>query len=716
MPRQKYHLPKTISFKQMDGTENVFIRNEELGRGSFSIVYRVIHQNTNKTYAMKVISKKEYMKSRIAFEDLQNEIKIQRLVNHPNVVTSDFSFSDEHNHYFILEYCPGRTVREYLHKSDNSRLREPEARKILRDVVQGLVYIHNHDITHYDLKLENFVIDSNGNVRIGDFGLSTFCRDEKGKKFSIFGTLNYLSPEMVSRGNREETAKVDVWTVGVAAFILLTGREPFEGKTKEITFQNIRKGEFQFPICLSLSNEAKDFVSKILQIDPRKRPTAKELLGHPFLTKIDSEAVCLYKSSNLPPLTKSPTTKPVCGPPKEDKKPIPPRPQNANLKPVCSPPKEGKKHVTPRRPKVNLKPICSPVIDDDAQEEDDKKESADVSMKAAINHPKEDDKKESADVNVEAAVCPPKEDDKKEFEGVPKVNLKAVICPPSDDDKEESPRIPNVNLKAVIRPPSKDVRPVTPKQPGRNIVRPITPRKSNAKLKPACCSPRNGIRPISPRVGLLNSHNKVTLTACNDIKPITVKNFDIPNHFVSRHCFYNDDLGYLLFDGTVGICFKDKSRVVMDPNEQFIQFYEKPSTFYPEVTRLDNLKGEEAEPRHVSLVKKVARHFKKIRFSYDLPDVQYESVALLHNISCFVKNDDSILFKLDDKNLQVNFSDHMKLIIFWNTKKMCFFRSVKEKCSLLDLKYVASMNSNSDELKKFKNAKILLSDLALTIC
>ena len=77
----------------------MFIRDEIIGSGSFSVVYRVTQQSTNKVYAMKVIPKEDYLRSKLALLDLENEIKIQKLVNHPNVVTSDFSFSDEHNHY-----------------------------------------------------------------------------------------------------------------------------------------------------------------------------------------------------------------------------------------------------------------------------------------------------------------------------------------------------------------------------------------------------------------------------------------------------------------------------------------------------------------------------------------------------------------------------------------------------------------------------------------
>ena len=117
----------------------------------------------------------------------------------------------------------------------------------------------------------------------------------------------------------------------------------------------------------------------------------------------------------------------------------------------------------------------------------------------------------------------------------------------------------------------------------------------------------------------------------------------------------------------------------------------------------------------VSFVVKVAQKFKGIPFSHDVTRKNFDPSVPLYNIKYFVKNEDTILFKLNDKNIQVNFNDYQKMIIFWNTKKMCFFRNIKEKCNLLDLKYVASMNPNCDEVKRLKKSKELLSNLALTI-
>ncbi|KAK8840101.1 hypothetical protein M9Y10_031038 [Tritrichomonas musculus] len=844
MPRQKFRVPQTITYNQADGTQNVFVRNEELGRGSFSIVYRVTHQNTNKDYAMKVISKIGYY-SCIAFaESLRNEIKIQKLVDHPNTISLEYSFSDECNHYFVLEYCPGRSIREYLYRSENSRLKEPVTRKILKDVIQGLIYIHGNGITHYDIKLENFVIGSDGNVKIGDFGLSTFHKDEKGKFFSIFGTFNYLSPEMLAKRKREETSKVDIWAVGVCTFFMLTGRQPFEGRTRESTVNKILRSDYRFPQNLHISGEAKDFIKKIFRVDPYMRPSATELLSHPFLTKKDNETVCLYRSSNLPALNKSPrpitaNVKPVfCPPPKDNKQVSPrqpnddmkpnlcqpqnenkitsPRPTTANMKPsLCPPlndnkqeppkqqndvkpalqkqqnddlkpslcqPQNENKITSPRSTTANAKPVFCPPHNDNKpapprqqndvkpalqkQQNDDPKPNlcpptndkkvtsprpTTASMKPSVCPPLNDNKPappRQQNDNRKPSVCPPLKDNKQVSARPTTTNTKPVVCPPLKDSKPVSSNKQNGNLKPSLCPPLKDNRQVSPrKQSGnlkptfipppsgnkptspvppvasvkprngspRSLVRPTTPKQPNANIMQSLYSPRRDLRPISARNGIFG--DRVTFSPFPaDNKPAAVKNFNIPRHFVSRYCFFKDNLSYLLVNGTVGICFPNKSRIVMDPYEQFAQFYENPEVKLPEVFFLHSKKKEENQNESIVLLRKAARHFKKIRFSYDMPKYDFNPSVLLHNIKCFVKNDDSILFELDDMNFQVNFNDNVKLIIFWNDKKLCFFKAIREKCALLDLKNATSTNLNSDELVKFKNAKILLSDLAITIC
>lgn len=293
MLQGKLHLPREISCHHEDGTRDVFLLHEELGHGGFSIVYRATHQSTNKIYALKIISKEyAYSKGKPTQKKLKNEMKIHKGLYHPNIVRSKMSFSDELNYYMVLEYCPGRSVREYLRKSENGYLSEAETRKILRDVTLGLIFLHSNNIVHHDMKLGNFVIGSNGKVKITDFGLSALLKNEDENLFLTGGTTNYLSPEIIK--NEQHNFGVDIWAIGVCCFIMLTGQPPFDASTKEAVYQKIVNGDFHFPLKNKLSNDAKNFIKASLKIDQKKRPTAYELYNHPFLSKIDNVMVQLY--------------------------------------------------------------------------------------------------------------------------------------------------------------------------------------------------------------------------------------------------------------------------------------------------------------------------------------------------------------------------------------------------------------------------------------
>lgn len=293
MSLSQFHVPPQIKYTHEDGTEDVFVLHEELGHGGFSYVYRATLQHSNKTYAIKVISKEfAYSKGKLTQKKLKNEMKIQKGLYHPNIVRSKMSFSDELNYYIVLELCPGRSVREYLKKSENGFLSEPETRKILRDVLLGLIFLHSNNIVHHDLKLENFVIGNKGKVKITDFGLSALLKNEDEKQRLTGGTTNYMSPEIIQ--NEEHSFGVDIWAIGVCAFIMLIGQPPFEGSSKEVVYEKIKNCDYHFPIKNNISNEAKNFIKSTLRHNQQKRPTAYELYNHPFLTKIDQEQVQLY--------------------------------------------------------------------------------------------------------------------------------------------------------------------------------------------------------------------------------------------------------------------------------------------------------------------------------------------------------------------------------------------------------------------------------------
>ncbi|KAK8845792.1 hypothetical protein M9Y10_020713 [Tritrichomonas musculus] len=293
MTQTQTTIPETIVYTHENGLKEVYIRHEELGRGKFATVYRVTVQGSSKVYAMKIISKKfASSQGKLFLKDLKNEFIIQKKLNHPNIVRLKEYFSDEINYYVVLEYCPGKSIREYLKRSEKGYLSEPETRKILRDVIRGLVFLHSSNVIHHDLKIENFVIGLKGRVKIADFGLARILENEDDKQFLVAGTTYYLAPEIIQK--EPHSYEVDIWAMGVAAFIMLTGKPPFDGIKKENVYEKILDCDFHFPSNINISEEAKNFVTSILKIDPSKRPTAFDLFDHPFLTKIDHEKVELY--------------------------------------------------------------------------------------------------------------------------------------------------------------------------------------------------------------------------------------------------------------------------------------------------------------------------------------------------------------------------------------------------------------------------------------
>lgn len=585
MSLPQFRVPMTIVYTHDDGTKDVYLRKEELGHGGFAVVYRVVNQKNNRDYAIKVISKERYEgpKGQKSLEKLKNEINIQKSCNHLNIVKSYGSFSDAFNYYIILEFCPGKTIADLLRSSEGGHLSEQETRKILQDVLRALVYLHRKHIIHRDLKLENYMVGADGRVKIADFGISSVLKNDDEKRFSICGTPNYLSPELLQKVNKGHSYEVDIWAIGISAFAMLTGHPPFEGGRKQITYENIKNCQYRFPSAIQISNNAKDFIRTILRIDPDRRPTATDLLNHPFLTTFSTDPVNLNQ------------------------------PVNDALKDIYSP----------------TRFIPSP-----------------LSIKSNIR-----------DTNLNS----------------------------------------NLNFNSNVPGP---LRPRIPLPPKNNLYSPILPVRNldNDNLD-----------------SKINNYSTKT-TKINDYKPNFKKTYNLPNYFVSKISFHNKDLIYLLADGTVGICFDDRSRIVLDPNENFVQYYQNFNSILKAIDlqnfdKTDDSCEDIRISRKISLIRRYASSLKKSKV-FELSTESSDSSIPLRNVKCFLNKNNTLVFKFSDKNVQVNFSDHKKLIIFSNTKQLCLVRNIKENCSLMSIGNVLSMDSNSEELKRYNVAKNLISELS----
>lgn len=165
------------------------------------------------------------------------------------------------------------------------KLSEAEVRFYLRQLVDGVAYLHANLVIHRDLKLGNLFLTSDMQLKIGDFGLATRLDNANDRKRTMCGTPNYIAPEILS-GSRGDghSFEVDVWSIGVVVYTLLIGRPPFETDDVKDTYKRIRAIQYAFPDDSNVSPEAQSLIRGILQLDPRQRPSLDAILKHPFLT------------------------------------------------------------------------------------------------------------------------------------------------------------------------------------------------------------------------------------------------------------------------------------------------------------------------------------------------------------------------------------------------------------------------------------------------
>jgi polo-like kinase 1 len=149
----------------------------------------------------------------------------------------------------------------------------------LRQILEGVQYLHGKNVIHRDLKLGNLFLGDKLEIKIGDFGLATNVDFDGQRKKTLCGTPNYIAPEVLE--NNGHSYEVDVWSIGVIMYTLLVGTPPFETNNVKATYKKIKEIDFTFPN--TISSEARDLIEKILVLDPKRRPTISEVLNHPFM-------------------------------------------------------------------------------------------------------------------------------------------------------------------------------------------------------------------------------------------------------------------------------------------------------------------------------------------------------------------------------------------------------------------------------------------------
>ena len=252
-----------------------------LGKGGFARVYEFLCLETKQVSATKLIPKASLTKAR-ARQKLMSEIKIHRSLHHNNIVRFEHFFEDMDNVYILLELCTNQTLNELMKR--RKRLTEIEAQCYLLQTISALKYLHAHRIIHRDIKLGNLFLNEKMEIKLGDFGLASKLEFDGERKRTICGTPNYIAPEIID-GRQGHSYEVDVWSLGVLAYTLLVGKPPFETNDVKTTYRRIKMNSYSFPEHVTLSQEAKSLISRMLTTDPLSRPSLDEICEHPFFTK-----------------------------------------------------------------------------------------------------------------------------------------------------------------------------------------------------------------------------------------------------------------------------------------------------------------------------------------------------------------------------------------------------------------------------------------------
>ncbi|KAI8823385.1 putative calmodulin-dependent protein kinase type 1 [Fimicolochytrium jonesii] len=264
-----------------------------LGQGSYATVKEAVKISTGEKFAVKVISKK-LMRGREHM--ILNEIEVLKKVSkgHPNIVTLWDYFETPNNLYLVMDLCMGGELFDCI--CERGSFTEADAAEIVQVVVSAVAYLHDHNIIHRDIKPENLLFKTRNilsDLVIADFGLSKIVADDKFEGLiTVCGTPGYMAPEVIQKKGHGKA--VDLWSIGVLAYFLLSGYTPFDygASSQADELDNILHGRFTYapPYWSHVSDIAKDFISKLLIVDPHQRMTIHQALAHPWLR--------MYNASN----------------------------------------------------------------------------------------------------------------------------------------------------------------------------------------------------------------------------------------------------------------------------------------------------------------------------------------------------------------------------------------------------------------------------------
>ncbi|AWO98580.1 putative MAP/microtubule affinity-regulating kinase 4 [Scophthalmus maximus] len=253
-----------------------------IGKGNFAKVKLARHILTGREVAIKIIDKTQLNPT--SLQKLFREVRIMKTLNHPNIVQLFEVIETEKTLYLIMEYASGGEVFDYL--VARGRMKEKEARAKFRQIVSAVHYCHQKNIVHRDLKAENLLLDADANIKIADFGFSN--EFTAGSKLDTFcGSPPYAAPELF-QGKKYDGPEVDIWSLGVILYTLVSGSLPFDGQNLKELRERVLRGKYRVPFYMSTDCEG--ILRRFLVLNPAKRCSLEQIMKDKWINVgFDSE-------------------------------------------------------------------------------------------------------------------------------------------------------------------------------------------------------------------------------------------------------------------------------------------------------------------------------------------------------------------------------------------------------------------------------------------
>ena len=257
------------------------LEDKNIGKGGFGCVWKVRHKETKKVYAIKVINKESIIKQNLV-EQTNREIQIMYKLDHPYIIKLANHFEDDEDFCLIMQYASKGQLYSQIKRL--KRLDQKQAAQYMREIISAVKYLHTRDppIIHRDIKPENVLLDSEGICKLADFGWSNFEEGNKQRE-TYCGTPEYLAPEMINKSGHDEN--IDIWSLGVMLFEMLTGKTPFNFKGDRNQLYNSIK-TLKIVWTDDFPPLAKDLISKILRLQPKDRLSLDQIIEHQWFKEI----------------------------------------------------------------------------------------------------------------------------------------------------------------------------------------------------------------------------------------------------------------------------------------------------------------------------------------------------------------------------------------------------------------------------------------------